>query len=98
MRKIVLSVCLGALSALVALAQVGLGGGVGGGTATPAASLLNGTAAPADNLGSDGDFYLNTGTDCLYGPKTAGAWPSSCISLTVGYVAENSANKGSTLD
>ena len=95
MRRIVLSVVSGAMSALVALAQVGLGGGIGGGAAAPTASLLNGSAAPSNSIGSDGDFYLNTGTHCLYGPKAAGVWPSSCTSLTIGYVAENAANRGS---
>ena len=89
-----MSVVSGAMSALVALAQVGLGGGIGGGTGAPTASLLNGTAAPSSSIGSDGDFYLSTGTSCLYGPKAAGAWPSACIALTIGYVAENAANRG----
>lgn len=39
-------------------------------------SLLNGTSAPAANLGSDGDFYLRTSTMTIYGPKSNGAWGS----------------------
>lgn len=37
-------------------------------------TILNGTAAPVGGLGTEGDFYLNTLTNRLYGPKTAGAW------------------------
>ena len=36
--------------------------------------ILNGTAAPADGLGSAGDYYLNTANSTLYGPKTDGGW------------------------
>ena len=39
-------------------------------------TVLNGSGAPADTLGNDGDFYLDTTSDVLYGPKTAGAWPA----------------------
>src|SRR5262252_4058684 len=31
--------------------------------------ILTGTEAPADTLGTDGDFYINTATDIMYGPK-----------------------------
>lgn len=39
-------------------------------------SFLNGTTAPGNNLGTNGDFYLNTAASDLYGPKMAGVWPS----------------------
>jgi hypothetical protein len=39
-------------------------------------SLLYGTGAPGSGLGVDGNFYLNTSTYVLYGPKASGAWPS----------------------
>jgi hypothetical protein len=32
-------------------------------------TILNGTAAPANNLGVTGDFYYNTTTTDFYGPK-----------------------------
>ena len=32
-------------------------------------TILNGTAAPANNLGVAGDFYYNTTTTDFYGPK-----------------------------
>jgi len=93
-----------ALAAVVALAQVSVsGGGTGGGASSGGASFWNGTVAPTNILGGNGDFYLNTSTYCLYGPKAAGLWPAACMSLIgqpgnpgppLGYVAENMANKG----
>lgn len=32
-------------------------------------TILNGTGAPSNNLGSAGDFYYNTATTDFYGPK-----------------------------
>ena len=40
-------------------------------------SVLNGTAAPLAANGKDGDFFLNTTTNTLYGPKVSGAWPTT---------------------
>lgn len=40
-------------------------------------SVLSGSGAPGGGLGSDGDFYINTATSDIYGPKTAGAWGSA---------------------
>jgi len=42
-----------------------------------------GKGAPNDGIGKDGDGYLDMVTDCLYGPKEAGAWPHSCKSYPV---------------
>lgn len=39
-------------------------------------TLLNGTVAPTGAVGANGDFYLNTTTNLMYGPKAAGAWPA----------------------
>ena len=36
--------------------------------------MLNGAADPTGGIGTDGDFYINTTTDFIFGPKTAGAW------------------------
>ena len=44
-------------------------------------TLLNGTGAPADTLGNDGDFYLDTAGNVLYGPKSGGTWPTPGTSL-----------------
>lgn len=45
------------------------------------ATILNGSGAPANSLGSDGDFYIDTTAHSLYGPKAAGAWPGSGVDL-----------------
>ncbi|MDT3405097.1 hypothetical protein [Mucilaginibacter terrae] len=38
-------------------------------------SVLNGTINPSNtNTGTDGDFYINTTTWQIFGPKTAGNW------------------------
>ena len=38
-------------------------------------TILNGSGAPDDTLdGVNGDFYIDTDVNYLYGPKTAGAW------------------------
>lgn len=44
-------------------------------------TILNGSGAPSDTLGVDGDFYLDTGAHVLYGPKADGAWPATGISV-----------------
>jgi hypothetical protein len=44
--------------------------------------LLNGTGAPTAGDGANGDFWLNTTTNDLYGPKENGAWPATTISFS----------------
>jgi hypothetical protein len=44
-------------------------------------TLLNGTGAPGTSAGNDGDFYLDTAADVLYGPKAGGTWPPNGTSL-----------------
>lgn len=44
-------------------------------------TILSGSGAPAAGTGVDGDFYLDTATWTLYGPKASGAWPGSGTSL-----------------
>jgi YVTN family beta-propeller protein len=47
-------------------------------------TVLHGVSAPTAVLGVDGDFFLNTATSTLYGPKgtpTAGQWPTPGTSL-----------------
>lgn len=38
--------------------------------------ILNGAIAPSNNQGVDGDFFVNTTTNTIYGPKVNGVWPS----------------------
>jgi hypothetical protein len=44
-------------------------------------TVLNGTGTPASTVGNDGDFYLDTAADVLYGPKAGGTWPANGVSL-----------------
>lgn len=47
-------------------------------------TVLNGVVNPTDpNLGEVGDFYINTATNTMFGPKSAYSpfWPASGISL-----------------
>lgn len=37
-------------------------------------TLLSGTSNPAIGIGTLGDFYINTSTDSLFGPKTNNGW------------------------
>lgn len=40
-------------------------------------SLLYGTGAPSSLAGVQGDFYVDTTTVALFGPKGASVWPSA---------------------
>lgn len=53
--------------------------GLGGGGNT----VLHGTGAPGGGVGEDGDFYIDTAADAIYGPKAGGAWgsPTSLVGL-----------------
>src|SRR5574343_1543667 len=53
---------------------VPLGGGSGSG-------LLAGPSLPPPATGGVGDYWLDTRTYTLYGPKTANGWPSAGVSL-----------------
>jgi hypothetical protein len=43
-------------------------------------TIRYGLTTPSNDLGSNGDFYINTNNNYLYGPKASGSWPSG-ISL-----------------
>lgn len=48
------------------------------GSGNSTATVLTGTVAPDDvDDGTNGDFYVNVAADLLYGPKAAGAWPTT---------------------
>lgn len=38
-------------------------------------TIRYGTVAPDNSIGNDGDFYINTSTNMIYGPKS-GTWPA----------------------
>lgn len=50
----------------------------------PGYPALSGSGVPGAGLGVDGDFYIDTATYNMYGPKTAGSWgsPTSLIGPT----------------
>ena len=37
-------------------------------------TILNGTTYPSNLIGTDGDFYINTSSNLLFGPKSNGLW------------------------
>ena len=39
-------------------------------------SILYGNGAPSNAIGVDGEFFINTVTNYIYGPKASGVWPS----------------------
>jgi integrin beta 8 len=51
-----------------------------GDTGAAGTSILNGVGSPANGTGSNGDFYIDTASNTLYGPKSGGAW-SANVSL-----------------
>lgn len=40
-------------------------------------SLLTGSGAPSGGLGADGDMYMDTSAQAMYGPKSSGSWGSA---------------------
>ena len=56
--------------------------GTNGTNGTNGKTVLNGTGVPANSLGVDADFYLDTNTYIIYGPKAAGVWPTPGAQLT----------------
>jgi hypothetical protein len=42
----------------------------------PGNTVLYGTTDPTYSVGVDGNFYINTTTNFLFGPKHAGVWPA----------------------
>ena len=60
--------------------QTGLQGPAGN-DGTNGKTILNGSGTPASSVGVDGDFYLDTSAEALYGPKSGDAWPATGTSL-----------------
>jgi hypothetical protein len=60
---------------------IGLTGATGstgpqGVAGTNGTAVLNGITNPLSTTGINGDFYINTATYTLFGPKASGAWPT----------------------
>ena len=47
-----------------------------GPTGPTGAQILNGSGDPSGPTGSDGDFYIDTGDNEIFGPKASGNWGS----------------------
>jgi hypothetical protein len=64
-------------TAWTALTYAGIQGDTGpaGADGTDGRTILSGAVDPTTE-GEDGDFYLNTATSTIFGPKAAGTWPS----------------------
>ena len=46
------------------------------GVITNGTAVLNGNTNPTAGTGVNGDFYINTATNTIYGPKANGTWPA----------------------
>ncbi|MGW0468330.1 SGNH/GDSL hydrolase family protein [Streptomyces sp. NPDC003027] len=55
-------------------------------------TILSGTSDPAAGTGDNGDFYINTSTWFIFGPKAAGAWGSGTALAGGGGGAVSSVN------
>ncbi|MDF3881170.1 hypothetical protein [Cupriavidus basilensis] len=62
----------------------GTGGSGGSSGSSGGGHILSGSGAPNDSIGVDGDFYFDTLTGTLYGPKQGGKWPASGATVTTG--------------
>ena len=50
--------------------------GIAGTNGTNGTAVLNGNTNPTAGTGVNGDFYINTATNTIYGPKANGTWPA----------------------
>jgi hypothetical protein len=50
-------------------------------TGSTGLSVLNGVANPTAGVGNNGEFYINTSTNTIFGPKSGGTWPGPGVSL-----------------
>lgn len=55
--------------------------GTAGTNGTNGNSFRSGTGTPSNALGINGDFYLDTATNIVYGPKASGTWPGTGVSI-----------------
>ena len=69
------------LNAPVVGGATAVSGGCPGPQGISGNTILSGAAIPSAASGSIGDFYLDTTTEALYGPKASVGWPSTGTSL-----------------
>lgn len=55
--------------------------GVQGAQGPTGKSVLSGSGTPGAGTGADGDFYIDTATNRIYGPKVGGNWPGTSTPL-----------------
>lgn len=67
--------------------------GTNGANGANGKTILNGAVNPANSIGTDGDFYINTSSYYLFGPKTAGVWGAGISLIISGVQFEETANK-----
>jgi hypothetical protein len=53
---------------------------------TAGSHLLTGAGAPGGGLGVDGDYYIDTAANSLYGPKAGGVWGAGVTTYLNGVV------------
>ena len=56
-------------------------------------AVLNGITNPTSLIGSNGDFYINTNSNTLFGPKSGGVWPTG-VSLVGPAATQATVNSG----
>lgn len=56
--------------------HINLATAAGRSSTTPINTILNGKGAPKSSLGINGDFYIDTRSLLIYGPKRKGKWPT----------------------
>lgn len=55
--------------------------------------VLHGSGAPSNSLGIDGEFYIDTNTNKMYGPKTNGLWGTAVnLGGTYTHVQDSASN------
>lgn len=76
--------------------------GIQGNPGTNGSTVLSGASNPGAGAGNVGDFYINTTTSTLFGPKLSGGWPLSGTSLVgptgTGTSITNNAGAGTSVD
>jgi Collagen triple helix repeat (20 copies) len=61
---------------LITITSTELSLGAGRSTTPVVNTILNGKGAPKSSIGVDGDFYIDTRSLLIYGPKKKGKWPT----------------------
>lgn len=64
------------MSFLVAIHSISSADAAGRTVTTAVNTILNGKGAPKSSLGTNGDFYIDTRSLQMYGPKRNGKWPT----------------------